>query len=165
MGTHRAGSGRSVRHSCRRRARRSRFALFHVGRLERLDVDAYTRADITGEWRFSSRLSLMVVGQNLLDAAHLEFAGENSLLLADPDPAQRSGAAAMVVLMMCILGHRAGWLGLASIALAAAVVAAPELAAYGTAQIPPDISSVKAGFLFNFAKFTEWPALPRARPS
>jgi iron complex outermembrane recepter protein len=56
-------------------------ALFHVGPLEQLQVNAYTRADINAEWRFSSRLSLMAIGQNLFDAAHPEFAGTASLVL------------------------------------------------------------------------------------
>ena len=57
-------------------------ALFHVGRIERLEVPAYTRADVTAEWRFARGLSATVVGQNLLDAAHMEFTGVSSLLTA-----------------------------------------------------------------------------------
>ena len=56
-------------------------AIFHVGPLEQLQVDAYTRADISAEWRFTSRLSAMAIGNNLFDAAHIEFAGPSSLLL------------------------------------------------------------------------------------
>jgi len=50
-------------------------AIFHVGTLEQLQVEAYTRADISAEWRFNSRLSLTAIGQNLLNAEHVEFAG------------------------------------------------------------------------------------------
>jgi iron complex outermembrane receptor protein len=57
-------------------------AVFHVGRLRELDTDAYTRADLTAEWRFSSRLSLMAIGQNLFDAAHPEFGSAGALILA-----------------------------------------------------------------------------------
>ncbi len=57
-------------------------ALFRVGPLEQLQVDAYTRVDVVGEWRFTSRLSVAVIGQNLFDAAHAEFGGTGSLLLA-----------------------------------------------------------------------------------
>jgi iron complex outermembrane receptor protein len=61
-------------------------AFFHVGPIEQLPVAAYTRADISAEWRFSSRLSAMAIGQNLLDAAHAEFAGTGSLLLPTQVP-------------------------------------------------------------------------------
>jgi iron complex outermembrane receptor protein len=55
-------------------------AIFHVGPLEQLQVEAYTRADMTAEWRFNSRLSLSAIGQNLLNAAHVEFAGTAGLV-------------------------------------------------------------------------------------
>ena len=61
-------------------------ALFHVGRLEQLQVAAYTRADVSAEWRFSNRLSAMVTGQNLFDAAHAEFGGAGSFLLVTQVP-------------------------------------------------------------------------------
>jgi outer membrane receptor protein involved in Fe transport len=65
-------------------------AIFHVGALEELQVAAYTRADINGEWRFNSRLSLMAIGQNLLDKAHAELAGTGSLLMATQVPRSAS---------------------------------------------------------------------------
>jgi iron complex outermembrane receptor protein len=65
-------------------------AIFHVGRLEQLQVAAYTRADINAEWRFTSRLSAMVIGQNLFDAAHAEFGTTGSLLLATEVPRSAS---------------------------------------------------------------------------
>jgi iron complex outermembrane receptor protein len=65
-------------------------AIFHVGSLERLGVPAYTRADITAEWRLTSRVSVMAIGQNLFAAAHAEFGGAGSLLLATQVP--RSGS-------------------------------------------------------------------------
>jgi iron complex outermembrane receptor protein len=61
-------------------------AVFHVGALERFQVDAYTRADVSAEWRFTTRLSAMAIGQNLFDAAHAEFAGPTSLLLTTQVP-------------------------------------------------------------------------------
>ena len=61
-------------------------AVFHVGPLEQLRVDAYTRADVTAEWRFTKRLFVMATGQNLLSAAHAEFGGATSLLLATQVP-------------------------------------------------------------------------------
>ena len=61
-------------------------ALFHVGPLEQLQVAAYTRADITAEWRFNRGLSAMAIGQNLFDAAHIEFGGAGTLLLATQVP-------------------------------------------------------------------------------
>jgi iron complex outermembrane receptor protein len=65
-------------------------AIFHVGRLERYQVDAYTRADVSAEWRFTDRLSAMAIGQNLLDAAHAEFGGPSSLVLATQVPRSAS---------------------------------------------------------------------------
>jgi outer membrane receptor protein involved in Fe transport len=56
-------------------------AIFYVGPIEQLKVSAYTRADVNAEWRFTSGLSVMAGGQNLFDAAHAEFAGNQSLLL------------------------------------------------------------------------------------
>jgi iron complex outermembrane recepter protein len=49
-------------------------AVFHVGALERLSVNAYTRTDINAEWRLTRRLAAVAIGQNLFDAAHREFA-------------------------------------------------------------------------------------------
>jgi iron complex outermembrane recepter protein len=55
-------------------------ALFHVGPIKNLRVDGYTRGDVNAEWRLNDRLSVMAIGQNLLDASHAEFAGTASLL-------------------------------------------------------------------------------------
>jgi iron complex outermembrane receptor protein len=65
-------------------------AMFHVGQLEQLQVSAYTRADVSAEWRFTSGLSVMASGQNLFDAAHPEFAGTRSLLLPTQVPRSAS---------------------------------------------------------------------------
>jgi outer membrane receptor protein involved in Fe transport len=65
-------------------------AVFHVGALERLQVEAYTRADISVEWRFNSRLSLTAIGQNLLNAAHVEFAGTAGLVQTTQVPRSAS---------------------------------------------------------------------------
>ncbi len=61
-------------------------SIFHVGTLEELQVEAYTRTDVRAEWRFSSRVSAVVIGQNLFDAAHAEFGGPTTLLLATQVP-------------------------------------------------------------------------------
>jgi outer membrane receptor protein involved in Fe transport len=61
-------------------------AIFHVGRLGQLQVPAYTRADISGDWQFSRPVSVQVMGQNLFDAAHAEFGGTGSALLATQVP-------------------------------------------------------------------------------
>jgi iron complex outermembrane receptor protein len=60
--------------------------IFHVGRLEQMQVEPYTRADLSGEWRFSKRLSVMAIGQNLFDAAHAEFGTTGAILLATQVP-------------------------------------------------------------------------------
>jgi hypothetical protein len=58
-------------------------------------------------------------------------------------------------------------LGVASIALVAALSTAPAIAAgsgtAGGSDVAADVA-VKAAFLYNFAKFTEWPALPPGSP-
>ncbi len=64
--------------------------LFHAGSLREFEIPAYTRVDVNAEWRFSRQLSLMVIGQNLFDAAHPEFSGLKSLLVATQVP--RSGS-------------------------------------------------------------------------
>ena len=64
-------------------------SIFHVGPLQLLQVDAYTRADISAEWRFTSRLSV-AIGQDLFNAAHAEFAGASSLLQATQVPRSAS---------------------------------------------------------------------------
>jgi iron complex outermembrane receptor protein len=57
-------------------------AFFHVGRLQKFNVPAYTRADVHAEWSFTSRISLMAIGENLLTARHAEFGGPETLVLA-----------------------------------------------------------------------------------
>ena len=65
-------------------------AIFRVGRLEQYGVAAYTRADVSAEWRFTSGLSAMAIGQNLFTAAHPEFAGAGSFLLVTEVPRSAS---------------------------------------------------------------------------
>jgi outer membrane receptor protein involved in Fe transport len=62
------------------------FMIFHTGPLEQYQVSAYTRADITAEWRFTDHLSAMAIGQNLADASHPEFSTQGTLLLATEVP-------------------------------------------------------------------------------
>jgi hypothetical protein len=52
-----------------------------------------------------------------------------------------------------------GWRGLAGLALAASIFAAPGASASACATDEVSAIAVKAAFLFNFAKFAEWPAL------
>ena len=61
-------------------------SIFHVGPLEQAHLDGYLRADVTAEWRFTSHVSAMAIGQNLLDAAHTESSGVGSLLLVTQVP-------------------------------------------------------------------------------
>ena len=61
-------------------------ALFHVGEIEQVHVDAYSRLDVSGEWRFTGSLSAMAIGQNLLDPAHAESSGAGSLLVVTQVP-------------------------------------------------------------------------------
>jgi outer membrane receptor protein involved in Fe transport len=57
-------------------------ALFHVGPLERFNVVAYTRTDVSAEWRFTPQLAVMAIGQNLFDEAHPEFSTAGSFLMS-----------------------------------------------------------------------------------
>jgi iron complex outermembrane receptor protein len=57
-------------------------AIFHAGALEGLLVKAYTRTDITAEWRLTPRLSVMAIGHNLFHAAHPEFLTSAAFLRA-----------------------------------------------------------------------------------
>jgi hypothetical protein len=51
----------------------------------------------------------------------------------------------------------------ARMALAASLLAVPAPAALEGAEVAADVA-VKAAFLYNFAKFTEWPVLPPGLP-
>jgi hypothetical protein len=62
--------------------------------------------------------------------------------------------------MRSTLRLRGRWAG---VALAATLIGAPGIAAGTAADVAPDVA-VKAAFLFNFAKFVEWPALPAGAP-
>jgi len=65
--------------------------------------------------------------------------------------------------MRSTLRFRGGWLCVASLALAATLIAAPGIAADHGTDTASDVA-VKAAFLYNFAKFAEWPALPSGTP-
>lgn len=60
--------------------------LLHVGPLHRFQVPGYTRADVNAEWRLTSGLSASVIGQNLVDASHAEFATVAAFLAATRVP-------------------------------------------------------------------------------
>jgi hypothetical protein len=67
----------------------------------------------------------------------------------------------MDVLTMSSVRSPGGPLPLACLAIVAAFIAAPGAAARTSADAS---SVVKAAFLYNFAKYTEWPALPSGAP-
>ena len=54
--------------------------LFHTGALRNLSVPAYTRADVRLQVPVARGLSLSVVGQNLFDPAHAEYAGVGAIV-------------------------------------------------------------------------------------
>ena len=56
----------------------------------------------------------------------------------------------------------AAWLCVHVVALAAALIS-PAIVRAAQGTVASDVA-VKAAFLFNFAKFTEWPALPPSAP-
>jgi iron complex outermembrane receptor protein len=51
-------------------------SIWRVGRLHKLAVPAYTRVDANAEFRLNSRLRTIVVGQNLTNGNHVEFASQ-----------------------------------------------------------------------------------------
>jgi hypothetical protein len=60
-------------------------------------------------------------------------------------------------------GFRGAWPGVAIIVLTATLIAAPGVAAGNGIDEASEVS-VKAAFLFNYAKFAEWPALLPGAP-
>jgi iron complex outermembrane receptor protein len=54
--------------------------LFHSGALANLDVGAYTRADARLSIPLTRGLSVAIVGQNLFDPAHAEYAGQGAIV-------------------------------------------------------------------------------------
>jgi iron complex outermembrane recepter protein len=52
-------------------------SLFYVGRLNQLNIAAYTRADARVELKLTNRLSLIGTGHNLLDSTHPEYASDD----------------------------------------------------------------------------------------
>jgi len=69
----------------------------------------------------------------------------------------------MDVLMRPPRRLRGGWFAVADIAVAAIFIAAPAIAAGNAADVASDVA-VKAAFLYNFAKFAEWPTLSSGAP-
>ncbi|HVD93578.1 MAG TPA: TonB-dependent receptor [Vicinamibacterales bacterium] len=55
--------------------------VYRVGALEQLEVRAYTRADARLEVPLTRRLTVSVVGQNLLDASHAEYVGSGATVV------------------------------------------------------------------------------------
>lgn len=47
-----------------------------VGRLDALDIGAYTTLDLRWAWRVTPQFEVSVIGQNLLRAQHVEFTGD-----------------------------------------------------------------------------------------
>jgi iron complex outermembrane recepter protein len=64
---------------------------YFVGRLEAQSVPSYTRLDTNLAWQPSDKISLAVVGQNLLKGLHEEYAGPDLTVL--PSLIRRSGYA------------------------------------------------------------------------
>jgi hypothetical protein len=65
--------------------------------------------------------------------------------------------------MSSFLRLRGEWLAVASLVLVATLCAAAGIAYGANADVASDVA-VKAAFLYNFAKFAEWPALPPGAP-
>jgi iron complex outermembrane receptor protein len=54
--------------------------LFHVGALPALGIDGYTRTDMRAEVSITRQLSGAVVGRNLFDPRHAEYAGAGAIV-------------------------------------------------------------------------------------
>jgi iron complex outermembrane recepter protein len=67
---------------------------FHTGPIEAVDVPAFARLDARVEWSLSAQLALIASGQNLLQASHVEFNGDRTVLESTLVP--RSGGLRLV---------------------------------------------------------------------
>ena len=54
--------------------------IFHSGRLRRIGIGSYTRADVRFAMPLAKGLTLSAVAQNLFDPAHAEFAGVGAIV-------------------------------------------------------------------------------------
>jgi outer membrane receptor protein involved in Fe transport len=68
--------------------------LFHAGALRSLEIAPYTRADARLQLPLTRILSVAVVGQNLFDRSHPEFAGQGAIVT--PTLVPRSGSITLV---------------------------------------------------------------------
>ena len=129
-------------------------ALFYTGALSVLGVPAYTRADQRVEVTLTRRVSAAVTGQNLLEPAHMEFAGPGIPVTATLIPRSLTPARAPVTLVQ---GRAAAAIDVHKRRLPAVVLALLVAGAPLTAQTA-SAPALKAAFVYNFAKFAEWPA-------
>ena len=58
-------------------------SLARVGRLQSIDVPAYSRVDARIGGALAPGVNLSLVGQNLLDGSHLEFGGQEGVLFSE----------------------------------------------------------------------------------
>ena len=68
--------------------------LLHAGAMSAIAIPAYTRADLRVEFPLTRQLSLVAVGQNLIDPSHIEFGGEAEQVIATRQP--RAGRVQLV---------------------------------------------------------------------
>jgi iron complex outermembrane receptor protein len=68
--------------------------LLHAGAMSAIEIPAYTRADLRVEFPLTRQLSLVAVGQNLIDASHIEFGGRAEQVIATRQP--RAGRVQLV---------------------------------------------------------------------
>lgn len=57
----------------------------YMGKLRKLDVPAYTALDIRYGWKINKDLEFSIVGQNLLDSKHIEYADPVRTSAASPE--------------------------------------------------------------------------------
>ena len=138
--------------------------LFHTGALSRLGIEAsITRADVRLEVRLHRQLSASMVGQNLLDPHHAEYAGTGAVVSATeiPRSAQVQLRWRFRITHTSLHLHFVRQQARMVIAVGVLLMTGQHLADAQQA-IPRRDGCVRA----NFAKFTEWPleVLPRSTP-
>ena len=122
--------------------------LMYVSGRSRLAIPSYARLDTRLGWRLGEFVEISIVGQNLLRSRHLEFFDTTGLVYT-PSRAQRVRKDNVALLIPTEMTRM----------LSLILLLGAALADFAHRRPPPafDEYQVKAAFLYNFAKFVEWP--------
>ena len=142
---------------------------YFVGRLSPADPVVHPPGYRIWGGKSRNRISLNLVGQNLLKGLHQEYSGPDLTVTFEPDPAERLCQAHVAVLnghdgigiMPAVPGARcvpASWRTIRCLSLLAFVSLFPAGAGKRTgAQTAAEEYRVKAAFIFHFAQLVDWP--------